>query len=140
LQERGLKVIQLGKKSTDSVITINTTIRQMISTIYNATFFIGTDSGPSHIAASLGIPSLIFFGAVDPATRHFKHLFKGHFLQQYCEYGGCFHDVIMPPEPVCRLVGDEGIPKCSLHTTEYLLNNIDLLIKEHLKHDTKIHP
>jgi ADP-heptose:LPS heptosyltransferase len=102
----------------------------MIGIISGAAFFIGIDSGPSHMAAALNIPSLIFFGAVNPDFRHFRDLLRGRFLQQFCEYAGCYHES-SESKPICRLVGNEGIPKCSLHTTEYVLNNIDLLIKDY---------
>ena len=114
----------------DGVQTVKTTIREMISLINGSSFFIGIDSGPSHIAASLGIPALIFFGAVNPSYRHFSQLFKGSFLQQYCEFAGCYHEQVSATGVECRLVGDNGIPKCSLHTTEYVISNIDLLIKK----------
>ena len=133
LRQKGFEVIQIGKNPPDipGAALVKTTIRQMIAVISNASFFVGIDSGPSHIAASLGVPSLIFFGAVNPLYRHFPSLFKGHFLQQPCEYAGCYHEGAPGAEPSCRLVGDEGIPKCSLHSTEYVLKNIDLLAKEY---------
>ena len=133
LQKRGYSVFQLGKTPPDiaGAPPLKTSIRQMIAALSNASFFIGIDSGPSHIAASLGIPSLIFFGAVNPTYRHFLNLFRGRILQQPCEYAGCYHEAEPGTEPSCRLVGDEGIPKCSLHTTEYVLNNIDLLANEY---------
>ena len=131
LHEKGFAVWQLGKKPPEisGAPLLKTSLREMIPVIGNAAFFIGLDSGPSHIAASLGIPSLIFFGAVDPAYRHFSDLFKGRILQQPCEYAGCYHEGPPGIEPVCRLVGAHGIPKCSVHTTEFVLKNIDLLIK-----------
>ncbi|MDR3715333.1 MAG: glycosyltransferase family 9 protein [Puia sp.] len=133
LNDLGFTVYQLGKQPQKIAGTqsLKTDIRQMISVIHGASFFIGLDSGPSHIAASLGIPSLIFFGAVNPELRHFRQLFKGRFLQQPCEFAGCYHRSPDGHEVSCRLVGDLGIPKCSLHTTEYVLNNIDLLITDY---------
>jgi ADP-heptose:LPS heptosyltransferase len=105
-------------------------VRQLIQLIYNSRFFIGVDSGPSHIAASLKKPSLIFFGSVNPLFRHFPELFKGFFLQQPCEYAGCYHEVISGRGQSCRLVGDEGIPKCCLQTTDNVKTHIDLLVKK----------
>jgi ADP-heptose:LPS heptosyltransferase len=131
--DKGFTVIQIGKSPTPipGTLLVKTDLREMIALINKASFFIGIDSGPSHLAASLQIPSLIFFGAVNPEFRHFKGLFKGRILQQYCEFAGCFHESPDPTYHTCRLVGDQGIPKCSLHTTEYVLNNIDLLISDY---------
>lgn len=39
----------------------------LADTILAARFFIGCDSGPSHLAASVGTPSLTLFGPTDPA-------------------------------------------------------------------------
>jgi len=133
LIERGFKVVLAGKDPMPvaGAFHIRTSIREMMVLIKKAAFVIGIDSGPSHIASVLGVPSLIFFGAVNPSYRHFMELFKGRILQQYCEYAGCYHDTAYERWPQCKLVGDEGIPKCSLHTTGYVLENIDLLIKDY---------
>ena len=132
LTEKGFAVVQVGKEPLliPGTIHAKTSVREMIGMISGATFFIGIDSGPSHMAASLGVPSLIFFGAVNPDFRHFRDLFKGRFLQQFCEFAGCYHESNLS-KPVCLLVGNAGISKCSLHTTEYVLNNIDLLISDY---------
>jgi len=130
---RGFSLVQVGKEPIPirSALHVRTSIREMMSLIKHAAFFIGIDSGPSHLAAALGVPSLVFFGSINPAYRHFMQLFKGRILQQYCEYAGCYHETDRPGWPTCRLVGNEGIPKCAAHSTEYVLNNIDLLIKDY---------
>ncbi len=133
LHSAGLQVVQIGvnPEPIEGAVVIKTSIRSMMGTIKGAAFFIGIDSGPSHIAASLGIPSLIFFGSVNPLFRHFPNIFKGYFLQQPCEYAGCYHETISESGTICRLVGNEGIPKCSLHSTEYVRTHIDLLIDQY---------
>lgn len=133
LNSLGYAVILLGKNpgSLEGTMHLNTGIREMISLINASSFFIGIDSGPSHLAASLNKPALIFFGAVNPVFRHFPEIFSGAFLQQDCPYAGCYHTVISRNGPVCRLVGDSGIPVCSLHSTEYVINHIDHLRKKY---------
>jgi ADP-heptose:LPS heptosyltransferase len=133
LKARGLEVVVIGQApvSIAGVLYLKTSMREMISLLHGAAFFIGIDSGPSHLAAALDIPSLIFFGAVNPDFRHFRQLFKGRFLQQDCEYAGCYHETTKPEGAVCRLVGHEGIPKCSLHSTEYVLRNIDAVVRDY---------
>jgi ADP-heptose:LPS heptosyltransferase len=133
LSAKGFVVIQVGKDplSISGTLHVKTSLREAIGIISGAAFFIGIDSGPSHLAAALGVPSIIFFGAVNPDFRHFRDLFKGRFLQQFCEYAGCYHESVETKKPFCRLVGNEGIPKCSLHTTEYVLDNIEKLIRDY---------
>jgi ADP-heptose:LPS heptosyltransferase len=131
LVEKKYQVIQIGKHPLHIPGTkyMKVSVREMISLIHTCNLFIGIDSGPSHIAASLSIPALIFFGAVNPDFRHFKKIFNGYFLQQYCEFAGCYHDLISFSGPICRLVGDEGIPKCSLHSNSYLISYLELMIQ-----------
>ena len=131
LTEKGYKIILIGKNryEIDNTIYIETDLREAMLLINKAKFFIGIDSFPSHVAASLGIPALIFFGAIDPAYRHFKNIFKGEFLQQKCEFNGCYH-TDKKNEVTCRIVGNDGIPKCSLHDNNYILKNIEKLIIE----------
>ena len=107
---------------------VKTNIREMISLINGATLFIGIDSGPSHLAAALGIPALIFFGAVNPDFRHFRYLFKGLACSNHVNTPGWYHEANDRTGWSCRLVGDAGIPKCALFSTENVLNSLDLLL------------
>lgn len=132
INEMGLLVLQINKN--DSIIkgsiSIKTDLREMISLIYNSKLFIGIDSGPSHIAATLNIPSLIFFGAVNPWFRHLKRDFIGKIMQSYCQFSNCYHTSKKGKEIDCKLVGNAGIPACSLHNTDSVLKEIEnLLIK-----------
>lgn len=43
-----------------------TNIRQLIALLERCTFFVGNDSGPLHIAAIMGIPTVSFFGPETP--------------------------------------------------------------------------
>jgi ADP-heptose:LPS heptosyltransferase len=130
----GFEIIQIGKDTQPIPATrqIKThSLRELINLIYHSHFFIGLDSGPSHIAACLQKPGLIFFGAVNPLFRHLPEFFKGLFLQQPCEYAGCYHEVIGTGQQTCRLVGNNGIPKCCLHTNDDVLNNVNMLIRQY---------
>lgn len=131
LAVKNYKIILIGEIEThyDNATYLATDLREMIALINSAALFIGIDSGPSHIADALQVPAIIFFGAVNPWLRHFKELFKGIIMQQYCEYAGCYHTVKNDMAgPVCKLVGDEGIPKCSVHTNLQLIENIEKLL------------
>ena len=76
-------------------------IRDLIRIIYNASYFIGIDSGPSHLASAMNIPSILFFGSVNPKYRHFFTIFKGVILQGSCEFAGCYHESIGISGTVC---------------------------------------
>lgn len=105
-------------------------VRDMIAFISKARLFIGIDSGPSHIAASLHIPCILFFGAINPWFRHFKSLFNGIIMQQFCEQAHCYHRLKKgKQEYICPIAGNAGIPKCSLFTNELLQANIDEILK-----------
>ncbi|WP_162852730.1 glycosyltransferase family 9 protein [Dinghuibacter silviterrae] len=134
LAGEGYAVYQLGKNPApiEGVAHKETTLREMMALLHNAALFIGLDSGPSHIAAALGVPSIVFFGAVNPLYRHFPELWKGLILQGACPYAGCFHEAPDPETMVCRLVGNEGIPVCSLHTTEGVLDAIVTLRQKYI--------
>jgi ADP-heptose:LPS heptosyltransferase len=134
LLKDGYHVVQLGQhpEMLSNVEHRKTTLREMIALLSKASFFIGLDSGPSHIAAALGVPSILFFGAVNPAYRHFSGLLKGLILQGPCPYAGCFHEARDPEKMVCRLVGSEGIPVCSEHSTAGVLDAIDRLKKTYV--------
>ena len=133
LKAKGFDVIQIGKspKQIEGCRNINTNIRELISIINNASYFIGLDSGPSHIAAALKIPSLIFFGAINPEYRHFKESFKGFFLQQYCEFNGCYHKTPGSSDPLCKIVPNDQAPPCSIYSNDYLIKMIDLLLEKY---------
>src|SRR6187402_1463934 len=135
IKQAGYEVLYIGGKDPQAeaagAIYRPTSIREMIALLYNASLFIGIDSGPSHIAASFSIPSLLFFGAVNFDYRHFRTLFKGFVLQNDCQFAGCYHNVPdyrRAPQLVCRIVGDAGIPPCSLHSTAAVLELVQKLI------------
>ena len=131
LRSKNLQVISPGSQINPipGVKYCNTSIRQLIALIYNASLFIGIDSGPSHIAASLNIPSILFFGSVNPAYRHFEKQHNAVIMQKPCVYAGCYHT---PTKELhgntCKLVGNEGMPPCTFHTTKELIDNLNKLI------------
>jgi heptosyltransferase III len=42
-------------------------LREIKSLLASASLFVGNDSGPAHMAAAFGVPSVVLFGASDPA-------------------------------------------------------------------------
>lgn len=74
LQEIGYTVIQLGKDEYCKIkgaLQMNTPSTQFLMwVVASSDLFIGIDSGISHIAVGFKIPSIIFFGSVDPNVIH----------------------------------------------------------------------
>jgi len=106
-------------------------LQELVNAVNESSYFVGLDSGPSHVAASLKIPSLIFFGPVKPEYRHFIAEFRGYFLQSYCEKAGCYH--IQPKwEQVCLLHEDQSIvPKCTIFNDTIVTTSINKLISNY---------
>jgi ADP-heptose:LPS heptosyltransferase len=136
--ERGLKVIQIGLNShpIENTISLKTSLRELISLLYHCEYFIGLDSGPSHIAASFRKPSMIFFGAINPDTRHFRSLFRGFLIKQSCEYDNNYKKIISNEDLPCLLSSDPKIAKCCIYTTDTILLKVNELLKIN---DTEIH-
>jgi heptosyltransferase-1 len=53
--------------SGGNAFELRCTIGQLIALMRHARIFIGGDTGPLHLAAALGIPSVALFGPTDPA-------------------------------------------------------------------------
>jgi heptosyltransferase I len=51
-----------------ALVSCETTIKQLIELIRRADLYIGGDSGPMHIASTLGIPTVAIFGPKDPVV------------------------------------------------------------------------
>lgn len=49
-------------------VLTNLSLELMAALLFESAFYIGNDSGISHLAAGVGLPGLIFFGPTDPAV------------------------------------------------------------------------
>lgn len=54
-----------GKRPTEFITAKGLTLLQLASVMEGGWFFIGNDSGVSHMAAALGLPTLVVFGPTD---------------------------------------------------------------------------
>ena len=131
LHEQGYKVVQVGMQSNEipGTVRVATTLREMISLLHHAAYFIGIDSGPSHIAASLAVPALVFFGAINPHHRHFSSLFRGILAKQPCEYDLEQYRVINEKCLHCNRAAGRDLAVCSLYSTDDVLSKISQLMK-----------
>jgi len=69
---RGREVVILAGPDDDTrpfaefTILANAPLRTVKQTLRRATLFLGNDSGPAHMAAAFGVPSVVLFGSSDP--------------------------------------------------------------------------
>jgi ADP-heptose:LPS heptosyltransferase len=128
LEERNYRVIGITDSTTEGPLyttSCNPALRELIVLIKKCSFFIGLDSGPSHIAAALKKPSIIFFGSVNPAYRHILEEFNGIIMQQKCPHAGCYHTTSEMIDRRCLLVDDTKPALCCTFTTQDLLTAIE---------------
>lgn len=132
LKMQGYNVFQIGH---DESFTINGAIRLrtlsenfLAYTIAGADLFIGIDSGPAHIASAFGVPSILFFGNVNPKVAYpdltNKYIMCLHEKEKrVCEKPYCWHTVIggVVGTP-CYI--NEQVPPCTLFNTQELLKSI----------------
>lgn len=117
IEDRGYTVIQIGKATHESVaLEFNTVNHGMLLWIIaGCDFFVGVDSGPSHIAVSLGKPCVLFFGSVNPAYIH-ADLSDIEVIQTACpvKKDGCWHDTLGYRGNDCEV--DVSAPPCCVST------------------------
>lgn len=131
LQKEGYEVIQIGDDSQKCGTWVNTqNLQTLIYVIGGASLFIGSDSGPSHIAVGCKIPSLIFFGSVLPQYR-FANFDNIEIAQGFCEKAGCYHSVVGVSGTPCLL--GQQIPQCSRHKTKNIFDLLHRLIYNNIQ-------
>ena len=82
-----------------AVVGPPTTLRQLAALIQRSALYVGMDSGPMHLAAAFGVPTVALFGPSDPAR---------------------FSPYRQPAAIVCRDIPCSpcGVPTCRLGTVE----------------------
>lgn len=132
----GYTVIQAGTgkhESIEGAIEMRTpTIPFLTWLIAGADGFIGIDSGISHIASAFNIPSVIFYGSVDPELL-FPDLTGKEIIHNHgnnvCTKKYCWGDSIGQTGTPCYI--DNEAPPCTKYSTgqtitaiNHLLNNL----------------
>lgn len=108
----GYPVFRVGRGNGTGGQKINTYSENMLAYIVaNANYFIGSDSGVAQIAVACGVPSMIFFGSVDPKMRY-ADTGPIHVMQKACpvQQDHCYHRVISEVGQDC--VVDQQRPPC----------------------------
>lgn len=132
LADMGFTVIQIGKgESEDYALRFNAVNEVMLSwLIAGCNLMISIDSGPSHIAVALDIPSVIFFGSVDPHKIHYD-LSNITVIQNKCPLSldGCWHSSPSTSGSECSVEDERDSPPCCTFTTQQVINELDKIIK-----------
>jgi hypothetical protein len=129
LNHLGYVVFQVGtsQERIPNTIKLNTkTLYFLKQIVSQADWFIGIDSGISHIARAFDVPSIIFSGSVNLKLIHvdFNNL---HWIKNnVCETPHCWHNVVGCTGQDCYI--DKQKPPCcnfgSPITMEFIINKI----------------
>lgn len=63
----GVEEVRRALKKADSFVVDNLPLLQLAALLQTSTAYLGNDSGITHLAAALGIPTVAIFGPTDPA-------------------------------------------------------------------------
>lgn len=138
LEAEGYQVIQIGDTDQRIGTWINTvTTDTLMYIISGASLFIGSDSGPAHIAVGCKVPSVILFGSVNPAFR-FASFENISIVQKECPYAGCYHTEVSTSGVSCRI--DQDKPPCTQFTAEDILKGIKKFNMQYHCESDKIRP
>lgn len=129
LHEKGYLVVQVGKNDSITIpgaIQVNTVELPMLAyVISGCDIFIGSDSGPSHIAVATGRKCVLFFGSVNPEYIH-PDLDKIKYITNVtCDKPHCWHETIGTTGTECYI--DNANPPCNKFDTLNLINAINQL-------------
>jgi ADP-heptose:LPS heptosyltransferase len=136
IQARGYTVFQVGKRNVPLIknaIYLNTVNENFLCyAIGSADFFIGIDSGVSHIASAFNIPSILFFGNTNPEIVHpdlsNKVILTNHVSSSpICNKPYCWHEQIGVESNQCYI--DPQLPPCARYTTKEVLEAVDKIIE-----------
>lgn len=97
--------------------------------IRSADLFLGIDSGPSNIAVAFNVPSVIFFGSVEP-TYIYADLSNISVIQyeNVCRNPKCWSSVVSSEGTDC--IEDVNHPPCVQYTTDQVLTAINKTINK----------
>ena len=136
IQARGYTVFQVGKRNVPLIknaIYLNTMNENFLCwAVGSADFFIGIDSGVSHVASAFNVPSILFFGNTNPEIVHAelsnKVVLTNHVSSSpICNKPYCWHEQIGIESEPCYI--NETMPPCAVYSTAKVLEAIDSVQK-----------
>ncbi|MCI5179495.1 MAG: lipopolysaccharide heptosyltransferase family protein [Candidatus Electrothrix sp. AW3_4] len=110
----------VGNSWSGSIVNLcgKTTPRESAAVLKHVDFFVGHDSGPMHLAASVGTPCIAIFSARNKPSVWFPYgsRHKVHYFKTACY--GCALDVCTKKECIKSITVDEVLTSClSILTT-----------------------
>ncbi|MDI9357568.1 MAG: glycosyltransferase family 9 protein [Phycisphaerales bacterium] len=133
LNQENYEVFQLIEHAHSKIIAgaqpLKKQLDDLIVYMHYASFFIGSDSGPSHIAKTTQTPAIIFFGAINPAYIQNNSLFKGIVLQNPCTKPFCYHIQNNGNDAQCLLKNTSEELSCCTFTDKQVLDAIEEIKK-----------
>lgn len=133
LKEQGYLVIQTGKRTSKKIpgaIQFNASTKHLLMfLIKGAEMFIGLDSGVAQIAVAFNIPSVIFFGSVNPEYRYvnFERIRIVHSECSLNKDYYCYHEIIDGVTGKdCEV--DVALPPCAKFLPEQVIEKIKELL------------
>lgn len=131
IQARGYSVFQVGKRNVPLIknaIYLNTMNENFLCyAVGSADFFIGIDSGVSHVASAFNVPSILFFGNTNPEIVHADLSNKVILTKIVCEKPYCWHEQIGVESNECYI--NPQLPPCAKYTTKEVLEAVDKIIE-----------
>ena len=110
----------VAKMKHKALIACETTIKQLIELIRRADLYIGGDTGPLHIASTLGIPTVAIFGPKDPeiyGPYDDKHIV----VRKELSCSPCTKRTCPKPECMTSILPDDVFQPVSRLMEEYVL-------------------
>jgi lipopolysaccharide heptosyltransferase II len=100
---------RINAATPDALVTGEVTVREMMALISTCDLFVGNNSGPLHVAAALGVPTVSIMGPSDPlrfAPRGpADRVVRKDLPCSPCQRARCWHHTCLraiEPEEVCR--------------------------------------
>lgn len=135
LNSKGYLAVQVGgsyHENIEGAVQIKTVATNFLMyVIAGASLFVGVDSGPASIAVATNIPSVIFFGSVNPENIHpdLSNVLAIHnHGKNVCEKPFCWANTPGSTTGTKCYIDDEE-PPCSLFTTEQAIEGINKMLK-----------
>src|SRR5690606_6151146 len=135
LNSRGYDVVQLGVGKSEDVkgaIRMSTPSPEFLMwAVASSDLFVGIDSGVSHIASGFDVPSVIFFGSVDPHVIHADMTNKAAIHNHHhrvCEKPFCWTDEVGQSGKKCYV--NEKKPPCTRFYTMQAIDAINSILSK----------
>ena len=94
LKKNGYDVYEIGTESFTKEVLLHTKINDLIRLMSEASFFLGIDSFPMHLAQTFNVPGVAAFGCINPKYRLFNNCITPVTANVTCKF--CHHTLTPP--------------------------------------------